>query len=250
MSFLSQWARILVHAPQISRFGRVALLGCGLLSSLLYLVSIDVAVALRYPDYHAYTSQMVSELMAIAAPPRALLLWLLLPYNLLVFAFALGVWASAGQKRAIRRTAVALVGYGVLSTLGLLLAPMDVRGTLHSERDTLHILTTFAMSILIVAVLAFGAFVHGERFRLYTFATIGTVVFFGIVAGILSRPMPGPTPWLGLVERINIYTTMLWIMVFALSLMPVRVHYSETTEPASPARLRAGGHPLGTGGNK
>jgi hypothetical protein len=95
---------------------------------------------------------------------------------------------------------------------------MDLRGTVDSSRDTLHIAATLVMSVFIVAVMAFGAFAHGTRFRLYSFATIATVVAFGALAGHLARPMPGSTPWLGLAERVNIYTTMLWILVFAVSL--------------------------------
>jgi hypothetical protein len=193
-----------------------ALLVCGGLSSFLYIIGIDVIAPLRYPDYHGYTSQMVSELMAVGAPTRSVLIWL---FILLVFAFAAGVWASSGGRRVIRLTAVALAGYGALGTVGLLLAPMDLRGTLNSQRDALHIVTTFVMSIFVVAVIAFGAFVQGERFRLYSFATIVTVVVFGTLAGFLARPMPDATPWLGLAERVNIYATMLWLLVFAVSFL-------------------------------
>lgn len=48
-------------------------------------------------------------------------------YNLLVFAFGAGVWASARGQRARVVTAVALMGYGVCNTVGLLLAPMELR---------------------------------------------------------------------------------------------------------------------------
>jgi hypothetical protein len=168
-------------------------------------IGTDVIVALRYRDYHNYADQMVSELIAVGAPTRALMVWLCIPYNVLVFALAGGVWASAEGKRATRFTAAALIGYGAVSTAGLLLFPMDVRGTLQSQRDTLHIIDTIVMSIFIVAAMAFGAFAHGKRFRLYSLATILTVVAFGAWAGFLARPMPGPTPCLGLAERINIY---------------------------------------------
>ena len=129
-------------------------------------------------------------------------------------------------KRATRFTAAALAGYGAVSTAGLLLFPMDVRGTVESQRDTLHIVATIVMSIFIVAVMAFGAFAHGMRFRLYSFATIVTVVVFGAWAGFLARPMPGPTPWLGLAERVNIYATMLWMAVLAVSLLRVQGYTS------------------------
>jgi hypothetical protein len=133
-----------------------------------------------------------------------------------------GVWVSAERKRATRFTAAALVGYGAVSTAGLLLFPMDVRGTVESPRDALHIITTIVMSMFIVAVMAFGAFAHGTRFRLYSVATIATVIVFGAWAGILARPMPGPTPWLGLAERVNIYATMLWMALLALRFLRVQ----------------------------
>ena len=99
---------------------------------------------------------------------------------------------------------------------------MDVRGTVDSQRDTWHILATILMSTFIVAMMAFGAFVHGPRFRLYSFATIATVVLFGASAGFLARPMPEPTPWLGLAERVNIYATMLWLAVLAVSFLRIQ----------------------------
>ncbi len=195
------------------------MLACGVLSSLVYVIGIDVVAALRFPDYHGYTSQAVSELMAVGAPTRMLLVWLFIPYNLLVLAFAAGVSASADGNRATRLAAAALVAYGVMSTTGLLLTPMDLRGTMDSSRDALHIAATLVMSLCIVAVMAFGAFAQGTRFRLYSFATIATLIVFGGLAGYLAGPMPGPTPWLGLAERINIYATMLWMMAFAVSLL-------------------------------
>src|SRR4026208_2147123 len=124
---------------------RVLLVG-GVLSSLMYVIGIDVIPALRYPEYHKYGDQMVSELIAAGAPTRMLMVWLFIPYNVLVFALAFGVWASAGGKRATRFTAAALAGYGVSSTVGLLLFQMDVRGTVDSQRDGPHIVATILMS--------------------------------------------------------------------------------------------------------
>ncbi len=228
-----------------SRTARLVLLTCGLLSSILYVIGIDVIAALRYPEYHGYSAQMVSELMAVDAPTRPLLVSLFIPYNLLVLAFAVGVWSSTPGSRATRRTAVALLGYGILSTAGLLFTPMDLRGTVDSNRDSLHIAATFVMSILIVATIGFGAFVHGKRFRRYSFATIATVVVFGGLAGYLAAPMPDATPSLGLAERVNIYATMLWIAVFAVSLLRGQGTLARPpggqSKPAAPTSLASAG---------
>lgn len=91
---------------------RKVLLVAGVLSSLLYVIGIDVIAAFRYPDYHRYADQMVSELLAVGAPTRTLMVWLCVPYNFLLFALAGGVWASDGgnashasqrQRSRIRR---------------------------------------------------------------------------------------------------------------------------------------------------
>jgi hypothetical protein len=76
---------------------RKALLVCSILSSLLY-VGADILVARQWEDY-SYTSQMISELMAIGAPTRPFLVALFSVYNPLVIAFGIGVWGSAGRKR-------------------------------------------------------------------------------------------------------------------------------------------------------
>ena len=73
---------------------KVLLLG-GVLSSLVYVIGIDVIAALQFPEYHDYADQMVSELFAARAPTRTLMVWLMIPYNVLVFGLSLGVWRSA-----------------------------------------------------------------------------------------------------------------------------------------------------------
>ena len=197
---------------------RKTLILCGAVSSILYVVSIDVIAALQHPEYHNYTAQMVSELIAVGAPTRELLIYLFVPYNLLIFAFAAGVWLCA-RKAAARLTAAALLGYAVVSTAGLLLYPMDLRGTIASPRDGPHIVATVVLSLFIMAAMVCGAFVRGWRFRLYSLATLATVIGFGTLAGFLAKPMPGPTPWIGLAERVNIYATMLWILLLSVTLL-------------------------------
>jgi hypothetical protein len=205
------------------------LLACGAISSVLYLAAIDVVAALRHPEYHDYSAQMVSELMAVGAPTRELLVYLFIPYNGLLFAFSAGVWLCAG--RATRPTSAALLGFAVVSTAGLLLYPMDLRGTADSLRDGPHIAATAVQSVFVLAAIVCGAFVHGRRFRLYSFATLAIVVAFGTLAGFLARPMPRPTPWIGLAERVNIYATMLWVALLSLTLLKTRRFQSEHPRP-------------------
>ena len=104
---------------------RKTLLVCGILSSLLY-VAIDSLAALRYGDYHSYTSQAISELGAIGAPTKPLVDPLFIVYSILIIAFGVGVWASAHRKRALHLIGGLLIGIGAV---GLATPPMYLRGT-------------------------------------------------------------------------------------------------------------------------
>ena len=84
------------------------LLICGPLSSLLY-VAMTILGARRFKGYSS-TSQSVSELIAIDAPSRPLVVPLMVTYSVLWTAFGVGVWQSAGPKRALRVVAGGLIG--------------------------------------------------------------------------------------------------------------------------------------------
>ena len=75
---------------------RKLLLLCGILSSLLY-VATDAIASWRYEDY-SYADQNYSELLATGAPTRPFMLLVSVAYNLLVSAFAVGVWSSRGPN--------------------------------------------------------------------------------------------------------------------------------------------------------
>ena len=104
------------HRPILGRITpsgsmvRKVLLALGIVGPLFY-VATDILLATRWKGY-SYTDQTVSELFAIGAPTRPLAVLLMLTYGVLAIAFGLGVWASAGEKRALRVVAVGLIGAG------------------------------------------------------------------------------------------------------------------------------------------
>jgi hypothetical protein len=195
------------------------LLICGILSSLLY-VATDVLASWRYDGY-SYTDQNYSELLATGAPTRPLMLLVSIAYNLLVAAFAVGVWTSASPKRTARITGAMMVGYAVLSMITPLFFQMDMRGAEVTPRGSLHGPMTAVMSLFILLSMGFGAFLLGRWFRFYSFATIVILLIFGALTGFQAPQLAAgqPTPWMGLTERINIYATMLWFAVLAIALL-------------------------------
>jgi hypothetical protein len=202
-----------------------ALLGCGIVSSLVYVVA-NVIGARRWRGYSS-TSQTVSELSAIGAPSRPVVVPLLSTHGALVIPFGAGVWESAGRKRALRVTGALLVGLGA-SDLSAPLFPMHRREALArgegSRTDTMHIVLTGVNSLLILLAIGCGSTAFEKRFRLYSVATILVlVVTGGLTATQASRLEANlPTPWAGLMERISIGGYLLWQVVLATVLMGPR----------------------------
>ena len=128
---------------------RKPLLFCGIASSLLYALMIW---AIRYEGYNLI-SQVPSELTAIGAPTQALWARLGWIYTVLVTAFGLGLWKSAGGNRPLRIVAGLILAY---ASLGLLwpFAAMHQREVLAAGgatwSDTAHVVlggvTVFLMT--------------------------------------------------------------------------------------------------------
>jgi len=204
---------------------RKVLLGCGILSSLLY-VAANILGSRRWRDY-SVTSQTVSELSAIGAPSRPLVIPILTAHGALVIPFGLGVMESAGRKRALRVTGALLVGLGA-SDLPAPLFPMHRREALargeRSRTDTMHIIVTSVNSLMILLAIGFGSTAFGKRFRLYS---IGTILVLIVTGGLTGTQAPRveanlPTPWAGVTERISIGGYLLWQVVLAIALLRVQ----------------------------
>lgn len=201
---------------------RNALLICGIMSSLLYVV-MSVIVPIQWENYSS-ASQTVSELSAIGAPTR--LIWVLpgIVYTLLVVAFGLGVRESAQANRPLRIVGGLIVAYGIIG-LGWPLAPMHLREVLASggrtQSDTMHIVFTVVTVILMLLAIGFGTAAFGKRFRLYSIVTIAVLFVFGSLTGMEAPRIDAnlPTPWIGVWERINIGVFLLWIVVLAIVLL-------------------------------
>lgn len=198
---------------------RTLLLVCGILAPVLY-VSTDMLAAIRWEGY-SYTAQTISETFAIGAPTRPLVLLRGLAYSVLVIAFGLGVWGSASGKRPLRVAGGLLIGVAIVDLVAPFLAPMHLRGAERTLADTMHIVLASVDVLFILLIIGFGASTFGKWFRLYSVGTILVVVAFGTLAGLDGPRIAAnlPTPWVGLTERISVFSYMLWLVVFAIGLL-------------------------------
>lgn len=213
---------------------RKVLLICGILSSLWY-VAVNLVVPLYDPGYRVF-SQTVSELSAIGAPTRNLWVVLCVPFTLLEIAFGVCVFLAAGQNRSLRIAGGLLIAYGLV---GAFWPPMHTREVLAAGgatlTDTLHIVFTAVTSLLMLLAMGFGAAALEKRFRLYSIATIVVLLVFGTLTSLDAAQLQAnlPTPWMGVWERINIYATMLWLLVFAMGLLQREKKTAAYTNDAS-----------------
>jgi CubicO group peptidase (beta-lactamase class C family) len=220
---------------------RKILLVCGIVSSLLYGAMIG---AIRYEGY-SLISQVPSELTAIGAPTRSLWMELGAVYTVLMAAFGLGVWKSAGQNRAVKIVGGLILAY---ASLGLLwpFAAMHQREVLAAGgatlSDTMHVVLGGVTVLLMFLAIGFGTAAFGKWFRLYSITSIVVLVAFGAMT-FLDAPhlqVNLPTPWIGLWERINISVFLLWVVVLAVALLPARDPEAEggRTGVAAPAGIQ------------
>lgn len=194
---------------------RKALLLCGLLSSLYY-VAMNVYVPIQWDGY-SFLSQVLSELSAVDAPTRALWVRMGIVHTILVIAFGIGVFWSAGNRRILKIVGGLLI---VDAGIGPFWPPMHPRGVEPTVSDTLHIVFTAVWLVVILVAMVLSAAALGRRFRLYTFATLAAFLVFGTLTAVDAPRLAAnlPTPWIGLWERINIAAAMLWIALLAVAL--------------------------------
>jgi hypothetical protein len=148
-----------------------------------------------------------------------------------LLAFGLGVWTMAGRRRSLRLAGALFMA---MSLLDLTWPPMHLRGTTTSLTDTLHIVWTAANGVLTIAAMIATAVAFGWRFRAYVIATIAALVIAGAWVSRFADRVPAdlPTPWMGAVERINVYGYLAWVAVLGVALLR-ELHARER-----PARLR------------
>lgn len=199
------------------------LLVSGIASSVLW-VATDILASLLYDGY-SYTAQTISELSAIDAPSRPYVGPAILVYDLLLIAFAFGIWQASGGNRALRVVAGLTVVHALVDLVLGPFSSMHQREVLAAggatRSDTLHLVVAGSYAITIFLMAGFGAVAFGKGFRLYSIATILTLLVFGILTAMEAPKVQDneSTPWIGVTERINAYAAMLWIAVLAVYLL-------------------------------
>lgn len=202
---------------------RALMLGSGVLASAIF-VATDIIGARRYEGY-SLRDQNFSELTAEGSPVRPFMVAAnCLPYAGLMTLFGWSV-GTARPSPAGERAGRLLIACGLANAIGGVVFPMAQRPVLaakaHSPVNAMHIPVMGLMSAFLLLALRAASTLSGDRFRAFTSATAVALV----VPAILMAPdIPKvarnePTPWMGAIERVNIYATALWVAVLGIVLM-------------------------------
>jgi hypothetical protein len=189
----------------------------------VFYVGLDATCALFYDGY-SYRDQTISELSAIGAPTRSAWVVLGFVYTVLTLACGAGIWAAANGRRSVAVIGAAVFGIGVLGIVGWPFAPMHQREVLAAGggtlSDTMHLVLAGINSAIFFLIIVFGSFSFRGRFRWYSIATLLVLLVFGAYTGMQAPNVEAneSTPWLGIVERITVFSSMIWIGVLGLVL--------------------------------
>lgn len=205
-----------VHSRSVTR---ELLLACGVLSSLLY-AATDFIGGMRYEGY-SFTSQAISELMAVGAPSESIVDPLFLLYGVLAFAFGVGVMREGTVRRRVRIAGALLTAYAIVGFAGPLFFEMGQRGSGGAGSDFAHIVLTAALVLLLLLTVGVGANALGRRFGAYSVASLLVIIAFGAISVPFGARLAAgqPTPGFGIIERIHVYAFLLWVAVFAIALL-------------------------------
>ncbi|MDH5439350.1 MAG: DUF998 domain-containing protein [Candidatus Bathyarchaeota archaeon] len=219
---------------------RNPLLICGILSSLLW-VGTDILAGTLWNGY-SFTHQAISELSGIGAPTRPLIIPLGLAYSVLVIAFGFGVWKYS-RKRALRIIGGLMVTIGTLGFIGVPL-PLQLGVAEATFTNIMHSIIAGFSGFLFLLSMGFGASACGKRFRLYSIGTLLTLILIGAVsvfmsgADITQHGFNEPPQWFGLIERIDIYGSMLWTALLAIVLLRAKKEPRTIDRSTTTSKLR------------
>lgn len=220
---------------------QAALLALGVVAPVYYVVINDLIAARLYPGYDPI-SRPVSELSAIYAPTRSLLVPLGVVFDLLIIPFWIGVWRAADRNRPLRAAAGLMLAFRALALVAYAF-PMVSDEVLGA--NTIHTLIWGVFTpLLMFAGVGCSAAAFGKRFRIYAIATLVALIALGGLTGALAARVEAGevVRWFGVAERALIGAWLQWVVVLSIVLLRAR----RTTWSRSPDAPRGVARVSGT----
>jgi hypothetical protein len=192
---------------------------CGIIAAVMYVGTVILGGLLR-PGY-SHISMAISELVADGAPNRSLLSSSFLIYNLFVSLFGVGLFHKVNSRLEGRLNGIvgslALVAVGMAGLLMELAFPQEHGGIATTFAGTMHFVMAGVASLGTMAAVLMLAFWFRtipalKGYFLYSIISVAVIFISG---GMSAAAMANHSPLFGLIERITIFTFILWVFVVA-----------------------------------
>ena len=215
------------------------LLGLLAATAVVVYVTTTIIGGLLDPGY-SHVSMHVSELTSSHAPNRVLLAVLYTGYNIALGGMGLALLRTVRWSRWLPIASWSLIASAVAGVLLVTWFPQDSYGYPATTAGVTHIvLAGVAALLFIVAVVSAGrAFRADPQWaglaRVSTLAAVA-VVATGLVGAIGAA---AASPFMGLLQRLNIGTIMLWLAVvswYGFRHRATDLHFAVTPETSRPA---------------
>jgi hypothetical protein len=192
---------------------------CGIIAPFFFF-GIDMLAGSLWTGYN-FVSQSLSDLSAVGAPTRPLVMVLQLVFDMLMIAFGIGVWKKGGHNRALRVSGAAIIGNAAISSIVRAFVPWYLGKPASEPANTLNtVIMFFGMVAFLLAMISGGAAFH-DWFRAYSFGTLLAYLGLCLLSLIVLSAIPAMqgTPTIGIQERTMVYGFLVWIALLALTFL-------------------------------
>jgi len=180
----------------------------GLGAPSAYLATVLVGGALT-PGY-SHLTQPVSALFQGSAPLAAPVSAAFVIYNLLLMAFAIGLF------RTLPGPATMILLNGAIG-LVIELFPMDAPGAAMSFAGAIHIGLAAALVLTCTLAMGWAALEYRARHPHLFWSTLTLLAIMLVAGGIAAQAAVIGWSWLGLFQRLTIAAYLVWVALLALT---------------------------------
>lgn len=208
------------------------LLLCGIVAPLVYLATV-IAGAAAVPQY-SHIAMAVSALAQRGTPhPMVIEIGFSLS-AVLSAAFGFGIWKTAGDRDgALHLSGALLIAYGIVALMITTAFPMDPVGGEVTLPGIMHLVLVGLSAMILLAAILLAGFAFGRNapwFRAYSVVSALLMLLGGAFAYVsVQRGLPLS----GLAERITLAAYLVWILVFAATLLRRGRGQNAAAQPAA-----------------
>ena len=189
----------------------------GILSPLFYLLHIIIG-SLLWKGYNQIT-QPISDLTATGAPNREILTVFTSIYGVcgLIFAISAFIYLRKLKIKTINISMLLLIAmFLIVFSYGFF--PEDIPGTTLTFKGFMHLVVTgFVVPLAILSPLITGlGFRKLNNYKKLSVYSIVTSLVIFVSGGLSVAFIANKIPYFGIMERINIGSLELWLLVLAL----------------------------------